>query len=159
MLCLGIDPSAAAPGYAVWSIGPGHLAGILIHAGTEPPIYRCDVAVVERGWTHGAMGKDGHWGLGFDAGWRLALADAPVKYTIRPKAWRAALGILSSPPKAVIVARLRTLRYAHYLQAAPGLDGGWTDDVVEACGIAEATAILLSRKFKKDRNGLTEVKR
>ena len=153
MLILGIDPSAAKPGYAVWSV----VHGMIIHAASEPPPYRCDVAVVESGWAHGKMGKVAMWSLGFDAAWRLLDAPADRKFTIAPKAWRAALGgIPANAPKAVIVARLRELRYRPRHGA---LVDSWTDDVVEACGTAEATAMMLARKFKKDRKGLKEVVR
>lgn len=149
-LVLGIDPSAAAPGYAVWCTDSARL----IHAATEPPCFPCDVAVVESGWPHGKAGKVQMWGLGLDAGWRLCAAAAQDKYTIAPKAWRAALGGLpANAPKDVIVARLRMLRYKAYDAST------WTDDVVEAAGIAEATAILLARPLKKNRTGLKEIKR
>jgi hypothetical protein len=150
MLILGIDPGAN-PGYAVWN----NEGGVLIWASTDPPPYPCDVAVVERGFPHGKMGRDGHWGLGFGAGWRLCAADAPLKCTIAPKAWRVALGGLpANAPKEVIVARLRLLRYRGYVNAE-----SWTDDVVEAAGIAEATALILTRTLKKNRKELKEVKR
>lgn len=150
---LGIDPSEEKPGFAVWST----LHNAIIYAGAKPPPFRCDAAVVESGWPHGKAGKVQMWGLGFDAGWRLCAAAADELYTIAPKVWRAALGGLpANAPKAVIVARLRELRYRPRHGA---LVDTWTDDVVEAAGIAEATAIMLARPFKKNRKGLVEVKR
>lgn len=150
MKVLGIDPSAESPGYAVWDTS----TSTILYARDVAPEFACDIAVVESGWCHGKMGKVQMWGLGLDAGWRLCSALAHTKYTIAPKAWRAALGGLpANAPKAVIVARLRVLRYRVYDTTA------WTDDVVEACGVAEATAILLSRPIKKNRTGLKEVHR
>ena len=187
---LGIDPGTDSPGFAVWDTDTAYGRGAIIWAAPQPPPFACDVVVVEAGWPHGPMGKVQMWGLGFRAAWQMrdCLDGSPSAraFTIQPKTWRAALGILSNPPKAVIVARLRELRYKAYvqaasgvdggwtddiearlrelrykayMQAATGVDGGWTDDVVEACGIAEATAIVLGRQFKKDRKGLTEVVR
>ncbi len=151
MLILGIDPSGERPGYAVWSV----LHQQIVFADVIPPAFVCDAAAVESGWPHGKAGKLQMWGLGLDAGWRLCSATAAAKYTIAPKVWRAALGGLpANAPKPVIVARLRVLRYSGYVN-----EPSWTDDVVEAAGIAEATAIMLSRQFKKDRKGLVEVKR
>lgn len=157
MVC-GVDPSAERPGYAVWSTDPVSGQQAIVWAAVTPPPYPVDVIACESGWAHGPMGKLQMWGLGLDCGWRLrGLADASpnaVVYTIAPKAWRAALGGLpANAPKEVIVARLRMLRYRGYVNAE-----SWTDDVVEACGIAEAAAIILSRLLKKNREELKEVK-
>jgi hypothetical protein len=154
LLILGVDPGLESPGFAVWSV----VHGQHVYYAAEPPPYPCDVVVVESGWPHGPMGKVQMWGLGFRA--CMQLLSAPLtangaRHTIKPKAWRAALGGLpANAPKAVIVARLRQIRY----RDVPGI-ADVSDDIIEARGIAEATAILLARKFKKDRQGLVEVKR
>lgn len=152
-LILGLDPGTESPGFAVWSV----LHGMIVYVGRHPPLWPVDAIVTESGWPHGKMGKTQMWGLGWRAAWQTRdcldrSPDAAV-YTIAPKAWRAALGGLpANAPKAVIVARLRVLRYRD-------VSSDWTDDMVEAAGLAEAGAIILARPFKKDRKGLKEVKR
>ena len=147
MIVLGIDPSAEAPGYAVWDTD----AGRHVYWGVDPwKLGHADVAVVERGgWRGGRMGSLACWGLGFDAAWRLKEVDATQKYVVTCKAWREALEIPNRLSKTVIVNRLRR-RYQ---------DQESTDDVVEARGVAEATAIILARPLKKNRAGLKEIRR
>lgn len=162
-LVLGIDPGTESPGFAVWDVGTGTLPSAaapmkLVYAAPKDPPFQVDAIVCESGWPHGPMGKLGMWGLGWRAAWQMrdALEGSPSAtcYTIAPKAWRAALGGLpANAPKPVIVARLRLLRYRGYVNAER-----WTDDVLEACGIAEAAALILGRPLR-DREALKEVKR
>jgi hypothetical protein len=156
MLILGIDPGVESPGYAVWcSEQQRH-----VYIGSECPSMRVDCAVVERGFI-GRIGKLGMWGLGFGAGWRICQASAIASacYSIRPDGktgWRAALPELPDAfkkydgvPKAVCVARLR-VRYV--ATSRP------TDDMIEACGIAEAAAAILARPKASQRKALKPVR-
>ena len=152
-LILGLDPGTESPGFAAWSV----LHQAIVYAAATPPPWAVDAIVTESGWAHGPMGKTQMWGLGWRAAWQtrdcLDRSPEAAVYTIAPKAWRAALGGLpANAPNPIIVARLRILRYRDVSSA-------WTDDMVEAAGLAEAGAIVLARNFKKDRKGLTEVKR
>lgn len=152
-LILGIDPGVESPGYAVFCTKQQRH----VYVGATPPGH-CNVAVVERGFI-GRIGKLGMWGLGFGAGWRLAReverhgCDA---YSIRPDGktgWRAALPLkpgsfqtYDGKDKAVIVNRLR-----HRYGLSPSEH---TDDMVEACGIAEAAAAILARPKASQRKAL-----
>lgn len=175
MIVLGIDPGAAGAGYAVWDSDAVQCGGAPIYIGTTcPTAMAVDVIVVESGFI-GRMGLKSMWGLGFDAGYRLADALYTLSlagsfnlesnlYTIRPdgvNGWRAALPPRPDLPAAarfarydglpgdVIVARLR-LRYS--LPDA-------TEHEVEACGIAEAAAAILARPTRLARRALKAVKR
>lgn len=170
MIICGIDPGTKSPGFSVFQTdmhGPG--VGQWLWCDDCPPPFLVDMAVVESGWTHGAMGKLAMWGLGFRACMQLmSVRVRPVahstagalRYTITPDAWRDALPkipgqltIQSRHPKEVTVNRLR-IRYGF----AKLEDGGPSDDVVESRGITEGAVHMLARQFKKDRKGLKEVK-
>lgn len=155
-LICGIDPGTESPGFAVWCTHTGRFT----YAAPVPPAFAVDLAVVESGWSHGAMGKVQMWGLGFKAARQLlsvqlnpGVDGAVQRYHLKPDAWRAALGLQANFPKHVCVGRLRLLRYRAYAQAATM----WTDDVVEACGVAEGAALLMLQPLKKNRKGLVEV--
>lgn len=138
MLIGGIDPGNAAPGYAYLKDGALHYAGVL------PFTLRVDAVAVEGQWVAARgsgrrIGAKAMASLAFDAGLRLGLVDAAVRYRLPPNVWRDALwpngGAL---PKSVVVARLRRDL------AAAGYHVDGTDDVVEACGIAFALARLMA---------------
>lgn len=170
MLILGIDPGVESPGYAVWCTAQKRH----VYVGSRLPVEQYwHAAVVESGFI-GRIGKLGMWGLGFGAGWRLyeAYAERPpaALYKIRPDGkagWRAAL-----PPKPgtfqeydgctgdVIVNRLRHRYEFRSCEAEAQFDGvPWqTDDMVEACGIAEAAAAILSRPKASQRKALKPVR-
>lgn len=138
-LVVGIDPSAERPGYAVCRDD-----GTLVYASVDPPPLTEPAAwaVVEGPWI-GRMGKLQMWGLGADAGWRLRGVSAMNHAILRPKDWRSEWGYGAGLPKDVIVARLR-----RDLERSGRYEAGWTDDVVEACGIAIAFARKLQRGAK-----------
>lgn len=146
MLILGIDPSGTTGhGYAAWCTERGYLWSGL----TLPPGAVFDHAVVEGPW-RGPMGGIAMWGLGFDASWRLCEVLATRKFILCPKEWRTEWG-LDGKPKSVIVARLRRdLK----LQGE-----GWTDDMVEAAGLAGGWARRLARAGTKGLRRGCEVKR
>ena len=158
MLICGIDPGLDSPGFAVWDT----CAGRHVYVGSSAPTFGVDVAVVESGFI-GRIGKLGMWGLGFRACWQLRDVQTDVRYTIRPDGktgWRAALPLKPGSfqtyygnDKAVIVNRLR-----HRYQMRNPEDGAWTDDMVEACGIAEAAAAILARPTRRSRQALKPVR-
>lgn len=163
---LGIDPGVESPGYAVWCTEQQRH----VYVGSEPPpqatCVTCAAAVVERGFI-GRIGRLGMWGLGFGAAWRLSAVTfgghSVRAYTIRPdgkSGWRAALPVrpgefntFDGLPKDVVVNRLR-----HRYQMRNPEDGAWTDDMVEACGIAEAAAAILARPKASQRKALKPVR-
>jgi hypothetical protein len=137
-LVLGIDPaSTTRPGYAVLDADER-----VVYLGDTLPPGPFDVAAVEGQWFGGPMGAQRTATLAFDAGYRLALADAPVKYRIPPAAWRTVLWPSNggSLPKAVVVARGRQLL---------GLEGRGTDDEIEAALIALAVFRSTPKAIKK----------
>lgn len=169
-LVLGIDPGVESPGYAVWDSEQKRHVYVGAHCPTAVAV---DAVVVESGFI-GRMGLKSMWGLGFGAGWRLCEAAVLTThecgsvlggriYTIRPdgaQGWRAALPVrpgefstFDGLPKDVLVNRLR-----HRYQMRNPEDGAWTDDMVEACGIAEAAAAILARPLAKNRKALKAVK-
>lgn len=171
MLILGIDPGVESPGYAVWDAERQLHVYIGAHC---PTALAVDAVAVESGFI-GRMGLKSMWGLGFGAGWRLCEAVVLTTrecgsvlgdriYTIRPDGktgWRAALiqrnsrdfAVYDGLPKDVLVHRLR-----HRYQMRNPEDGAWTDDMVEACGIAEAAAAILARPLAKNRKALKPVR-
>ncbi len=140
-LYLGIDPaSTTQPGYAVLAFdGPEPR---VVYIGEYPPPGAVDGAAVEGQWFGGPMGAQRTATLAFDAGYRLALVSAPLKYRIPPQAWRKVLWPTNgdSLPKAVVVARLRQLL---------DLESRGTDDEIEAAGIALAVARSTAKGLKK----------
>ena len=164
MIVLGVDPGAAGAGYALWNAD----MNAPIYIGTEPPsITAVHYVACESGFV-GVMGRKAMWGLGVDVGWRLCELRGLAMhgmFTIRPdgkNGWRAALPARPDLPAArrflqydglpgeVIVNRLR-LRYGLTDPAR------WTEHEVEAVGIAEAAAAILSRPQAKDRRALVRV--
>lgn len=146
-LVLGIDPaSTTQPGYAVLDCSPPRALGYqdvkVLYLGELPPPGPVDVAAVEGQWFGGPMGAQRTATLAFDAGYRLAKVEAPVKYRIPPHAWRTVLWPAngSNLPKAVVVARLRQML---------DLESRGTDDEIEAAGIALAVARSTSKGLKK----------
>ncbi len=141
-MIVGIDPGNAAPGYCVLTS-----SGTIAYAGvTLPDLFPVDAVAVEGQWTSGRgggrrIGVMSMAALAFDAGLRLGLVPAQRRFKLPPKVWRDVLwtggGAL---PKSVVVARLR--------RDVPGVDAAWTDDVVEACGIAYALRALLAGPAK-----------
>lgn len=154
MLICAIDPGLESPGFAVWDTATGRH----VYVGASAPGFSVAVAVVESGFI-GRMGLKAMWGLGFRASWQLRDVVASQLYTIRPdgkSGWRAALpsrerGFMTFDglPKDVLVSRLR-----HRYQAP----ADWTDDMVEACGIAEAAAAILARPKASQRKALKPVR-
>jgi hypothetical protein len=143
-LVLGIDPaSTTQPGYAVLDC-TDPAAPRVCYLGEHPPPGPVDVAAVEGQWFGGPMGAQRTATLAFDAGYRLAKVEAPLKYRIPPKAWREALWPSNGNnlPKAVVVARLRRLL---------ALEERGTDDEIEAAGIALATARMAAKALAKYR--------
>ncbi len=145
MMVLGIDPaSTTQPGYAVLDVS--HLGGALVarvvYLGEYPPPGPVDAAVVEGQWQGGRASPMAVAALAFDAGYRLAKVEAPLKYRIPPQAWRKVLWPTNggSLPKAVVVARLRQLL---------DLESRGTDDEIEAAGIALAVARCAPKAMKK----------
>lgn len=130
----GIDPGNAAPGYAVWSTE--HQA--IVYASVDPWSPMVAHTAVEGQWAAARgskrIGVMSMAALAFDAGLRLGLVPTTYRYRLPPKVWRGVFG-WDGLPKAVIVSRLR--------RDLVGGGDGWTDDVVEACGIAKALAMLL----------------
>lgn len=157
MIILGIDPGAGGAGYCLWDSE----AGAPLYVGSECPGRHADVTVVESGFI-GKMGRKAMWGLGFNAGIRLAMAWSADNFTIRPdgkNGWRANLPKRTGTfqeydglPGEVIVNRLRA-RYGYDIGAHS------TEHEIEACGIAEAAAAILQRPKAKDRKALVRVKR
>lgn len=141
---MGIDPSSTTgAGYAVFD-------GVALTAYDAAPSYALDerlgvnAAAVEGPWP-GKMGKVQMWTLGFDACRRIMPVRAERKFILTPKVWRAQWPDTLSPalPKDVIVGRLR--RDIVRLRFASGVDvAAWTDDMVEAGGIAVALWRLLT---------------
>lgn len=135
-ISMGIDPGMS-PGYALWST----MHSRLVHFGDIDPGH-CGAhhIAVEGGWI-GPMSKQAMWTLGCRARGRLdrALAANPtaVGYVLPPRVWRGVHWPSNGDrlPKDIIVARLRQ-KY--------GLAADVPDDVVEACGIAEALAVLVA---------------
>lgn len=136
-MIVGIDPGNAAPGYCILQ------GGVIAYAGVTLPDLRqfvVEACAVEGQWSAARGGRRigvmSMAALAFDAGLRLGLVPAQRRFKLPPKVWRDALwpsgGAL---PKSVVVARLRRDL------SAPA---AWTDDVVEACGIAHALARLLN---------------
>jgi hypothetical protein len=149
VLICGIDPGTASPGFAVWETESRRF----IHVGRFPWPGQAHAAAVEAGQVHGKAGKLQMWGLGWIACVQMRsvkVVDESARFSVKPDAWRVALGLNPRYPKDVCVNRLR-LRYRH---CAPE---GATDDMIEAMGIAEGSAIILGRPLKKDRKGLTAV--
>jgi hypothetical protein len=155
MRICGIDPGTDSPGFAVWDTVEGRHT----YAGRVPPKEPVDVVIVECGWPHGPMGKLALWGLGWRACTQtlsvpLRFApDCDQRFKITPDAWRVALGLNPSYPKDVCVNRLRLIRYRNAV--IPSAE--CTADMIEACGVAEGGAVVLARRLKKDRKGLTAV--
>lgn len=157
MIILGIDPGAGGAGYCLWD----SKADAPIYVGSECPGRHADVTVVESGFI-GKMGRKAMWGLGFNAGLRLAMAWSADNFTIRPDGklgWRANLpkrpGTFQEYdglPGDVIVNRLRA-RYGYDIGAHS------TEHEIEACGIAEAAAAILRRPKASLRKALVRVKR
>lgn len=152
MLVAGIDPAATTgAGYAEFD-------GARLSAFLTPPDWRYDAAAVEGPWP-GKMGKVQMWSLGFTAARAILAVKAERKFILTPKVWRAQWPCLvgGGPwdqlpqparavlplPKDVIVGRLR--RDIVRLGFASGeAVSAWTDDMVEAGGIAVALWRLLT---------------
>lgn len=138
MLVAGIDPAATTgAGYAEFD-------GARLSAFLTPPDWRYDAAAVEGPWP-GKMGKVQMWSLGFTAARSILGVNAERKFILTPKVWRAQWPdtLSTALPKDVIVGRLRRdiVRAGYASQAEVET---WTDDMVEAGGIAVALWRLLT---------------